>query len=440
MPATATAFHVPDLGEGVDKGTIVNVLVSKGDVLTPEQPVVEIELDKATVELPCPHGGRVTEVHVKPGDVVSKGQLLLTLEANGDGAGAPAAAGPKADKADKADEADEKTGAQAEVSAPQPPPAPGVAAGAPERAAPAPARGDGATLPAGPAVRKLARHLGIDLTGLQGSGERGRITLEDVAARAKQGGMGGAGGGPMAQPAMPDFAQWGEVAREPLSGIRKKTADAMSRSWSLIPAVTQHDLADVTDLEAGRKAFKAAHPDSKITLTALLLKAAVVALRRFPAFNASLDLTREELVYKRYYHIGVAVDTEHGLLVPVLRDVDKKSAVQLARELDDLAQRARARKLGLDDMRGATFTISNLGGIGGTGFSPIVNWPEVAILGVSRARDQFVPGPGGAPQARLLMPLSLTYDHRLLDGAAAARFTRLLCDLLSRPTDLLLQV
>jgi pyruvate dehydrogenase E2 component (dihydrolipoamide acetyltransferase) len=239
---------------------------------------------------------------------------------------------------------------------------------------------------------------------------------------------------------MPDFAQWGEVTREALSGIRKKTAETMARSWNLIPAVTHHDLADITDLEAGRKAFKAAHPDSKVTMTALLLKAAVVALKRFPQFNASIDLAREELVTKRYYHLGVAVDTEHGLLVPVLRDVDKKSAVQLAAELDELAKRARARKLGLDDMRGATFTISNLGGIGGTGFSPIVNWPEVAILGVSRAREQFVPGPGGAPLARLLMPLSLSYDHRLIDGAAAARFVKLLCDLLARPTDLLLQL
>ncbi|MBX3467005.1 MAG: 2-oxo acid dehydrogenase subunit E2 [Planctomycetes bacterium] len=426
MPATATAFHVPDLGEGVDKGTIVNVLVAAGDTIRAEQPVVEIELDKATVELPCPHAGKVTEVHVKAGDEVKKGQLLLSLEADGGDGAAPKAARPKpAAESKPAPEpkAEPKPAAEAKP-APRP------------TAAPAPAR-EGATLPAGPAVRKLARHLGIDLAQVRGTGERGRITLEDVAGQVQQA---GAVGGPAGQPAMPDFAQWGEVAREPLSGIRKKTAEAMARSWSLVPAVTQHDLADVTDLEAGRKAFKAAHPESKVTMTALILKALVVALRRYPAFNASIDLARGELVYKKYFHLGVAVDTEHGLLVPVLRDVDRKSATELARELDDLAQRARARKLGLDDMRGATFTLSNLGGIGGTGFSPIVNWPEVAILGVSRAREQFVPGPGGAPVARLLMPVSLSYDHRLIDGASAARFTRLVCDLLSRPTDLLLQV
>lgn len=430
MPATATAFHVPDLGEGVDKGTVVNVLVSKGDVIQAEQPVMEIELDKATVELPCPHAGKIVEVHVKSGDVVKPGQLLLTIEAEGEGGGASEAPKPPA--------AEPPAAGRAPKAAPPPPPAPAPAA--PPRETPAPRR-DGATLPAGPAVRKLARHLGIDLTRIRGSGERGRITLEDVAEHARQGGVGGgAAAGPAAQPPMPDFSQWGEVEREPLSGIRKKTAETMARSWSLIPAVTHHDLADITELEAGRKAFKAANPDSKVTMTALLLKAAVVALKRYPQFNASIDLAREELVLKRYYHIGVAVDTEHGLLVPVLRDVDKKSAVQLAAELDEVAKRARARKLGLEDMRGATFTISNLGGIGGTGFSPIVNWPEVAILGVSRAREQFVPGPGGAPVARLLMPLSLTYDHRLIDGAAAARFVKLLCDLLSRPTDLLLQV
>jgi pyruvate dehydrogenase E2 component (dihydrolipoamide acetyltransferase) len=421
MPATLTAFHLPDMGEGVDKGTITKVLVNQGDVIKAEQAVLEVELDKATVELPCPTAGKVAEVHVKAGDVVKKGQKLLSIEAGEGAAAAPAKKEPEKKAPEKAPEK-------------KPAPAP-----APEKKvveAPAPPRADGAGLPAGPAVRKLARHLGLDLASVRGTGQRGRITLEDVAQAAK----GGGGHAAPALPPLPDFAQWGEVSREPLSGIRKKTAEHMARSWSTIPAVTHHDLADITDLEAGRKAFKESNPDSKVTMTVLLLKALVVALRTYPAFNASLDLGKEELVFKRYIHIGVAVDTEHGLLVPVLRDVDKKPVVQLARELDELAAKARAKKLGVEDMRGATFTVSNLGGIGGTGFSPIVSWPEVAILGVSRAREQFVPGPDKAPVVRLLMPLSLTYDHRVIDGAAAAKFVKLLCDLLGKPTQLLMQI
>jgi pyruvate dehydrogenase E2 component (dihydrolipoamide acetyltransferase) len=457
------AITLPDLGEGVESGTIVKVLVSAGDELSEGQPVLEIELDKATVELPSPLAGKVGKVLVKAGDSVSKGQELIQLDGNGASekkaddkkAEKPKSekkaepksekkAEPKSEKKDPEKEpdatarSDDAVEDAKEAEAPAKASAPAKTAGT-TKAAPAPApRAGGLPLPASPAVRKLARHLGLDLSQVAGTGERGRITLEDVANRVKGNGA-SLGGGAPALPSLPDFAAYGEVAREPLSGIRKKTAEAMTRSWTTIPAVAHHELVDITDLEAGRKAFKETNPSAKVTMTVIILKAVVHALKTFPTFNASLDLGKNELVLKRYYHVGVAVDTEHGLLVPVLRDVDQKSIVTLAQELDDLAARARAKKLGLDDMRGATFTVSNLGGIGGTGFSPIVNWPELAILGVSRAREQYVVSPNG-PVARLLMPISLTYDHRVIDGAAAARFAKLIADDLSRPTALLFQL
>lgn len=455
------AITLPDLGEGVESGTIVKVLVSAGDELTEGQPVLEIELDKATVELPSPLAGKVGKVLVKAGDTVSKGQELLQVE-GGNGASEKKAepkaekkaepsaekkadkkVEPRAEKRDPEKEPDataESDDAVEEAKAEAPAKAKASAAAGTTKVAPAPRRADGVPLPASPAVRKLARHLGLDLSQVAGTGERGRITLEDVANRVKGNGASlGGGGGGVSLPPLPDFAAYGEVAREPLSGIRKKTVESMTRSWTTIPAVTHHELVDITDLEAGRKAFKETNPSAKVTMTVIILKAVVHALKTFPTFNASLDLGKNELVLKRYYNVGVAVDTEHGLLVPVLRDVDKKSIVTLAQELDDLAARARTKKLGLDDMRGATFTVSNLGGIGGTGFSPIVNWPEVAILGVSRAREQYVVSPSG-PVPRLLMPISLTYDHRVIDGAAAARFAKLIADDLSRPTALLFQI
>lgn len=461
------AITLPDLGEGVESGTIVKVLVSAGDELSEGQPVLEIELDKATVELPSPVAGKVEKVLVKAGDSVSKGQELLQVGGNGASsekkpekkvddkkpekkaddqkAEKPRSEKKPAEKKDPEKEPDataESDDAVEDAKAAEAPAkaaasAPKASASGTTKAAPAP-RAGGLPLPASPAVRKLARHLGLDLSQVAGTGERGRITLEDVANRVKGNGA-SLGGGAPALPPLPDFAAYGEVAREPLSGIRKKTVESMTRSWTTIPAVTHHELVDITDLEAGRKAFKETNPSAKVTMTVIILKAVVHALRTFPTFNASLDLGKNELVLKRYYNVGVAVDTEHGLLVPVLRDVDKKSIVTLAQELDDLAARARAKKLGLDDMRGATFTVSNLGGIGGTGFSPIVNWPEVAILGVSRAREQYVVSPSG-PVPRLLMPISLTYDHRVIDGAAAARFARLIADDLSRPTALLFQI
>jgi pyruvate dehydrogenase E2 component (dihydrolipoamide acetyltransferase) len=292
-------------------------------------------------------------------------------------------------------------------------------------------------VPAGPATRRLARELGVDLRNVRGSAPNGRVTQEDVRAYVRQLAAGAATArGPGRQaPPLPDFERWGAVQRRPFDSVRRKTAEQMSLAWSDIPHVTQQDLADITDLDAFRRQQDKKGP--KLTVTAFALKAAAIALKQFPQFNASLDLAKNELVFKQYYHLGVAVDTERGLLVPVLRDVDRKSVATLAEELTATAEKARDKKLTGDDLRGGTFTITNLGGIGGTGFSPIVNWPEVAILGLSRARLQPVVN-GETIVPRLLLPLSLSYDHRVIDGADAARFTRRIAEMLENPLVMLL--
>ena len=419
-------FKLPDLGEGTESGTVVNVLVNEGDSVSAEQAVLEIEVDKATIELPCPHAGSVAKVHVKAGDTVSQGDLLLSLDGDG--------AAPK-------EEAKQETKAETKADAPKQE-APKQEAPKQEapKAAPAASSGDGSPIPAGPAVRRLARLMGVELGQVSGSGPRGRITPEDVHQHVKSlgSGGGGGGGGGFTVPALPDFTKFGPVHTEPLSGVRKATAQHMSRSWGLIPHVTQNDYADITGLEAGRKRYRKAHPEAKVTMTVLVLKALARALKVFPKFNSTLDLQNNQLIYKDHIHIGVAVDTPQGLLVPVLRDVDRKTVLEMADELTALAGKARDRKLGRDDMQGSTFTLSNIGGIGGTSFTPIVNWPEVAILGVAAAKQEYVPGPDG-PEFRLHMPLSLSYDHRVIDGAEAARFLRTLATLLTNPVDLLIE-
>ncbi len=368
---------------------------------------------------------------VKKGDHVKIGQLLFELEGgpNGAAVAAPAATAPTPEpkKPDK--------------PAP-PPPAPKqppalVAAPAVASAPTAVAEdGDEVVPPAGPATRRLARELGVDLRRVTGTAPRGRVSQEDVQAFVRQLTTAPAGGGGVLQaPPLPQFEKWGAVERQPLTSLRRTIAERLSLSWNLIPHVTQHDLADVTDLEAFRKQQDGKGP--KLTVTAFALKAAAIALKQFPHFNASLDLAGNQLVYKRYYHLGVAVDTDRGLVVPVLRDVDKKSVHELAQELGEVAARARDKKLTGDDMSGGTFTITNLGGIGGTSFTPIVNYPEVAILGMSRSRLQPVER-HGAIVPRLLLPLSLSYDHRVIDGADAARFTRRLAEMLENPLVMLL--
>ncbi len=432
-------FKLPNLGENIEGAEVIGVRVAVGDVIAAEQPVLELETDKATVEVPAPVAGRVEQVLCKVGDQIKVGQVVLVI-AEAAGAPAPAKAA---------------TAAAAPVAASAPAGTPAAAAApAPAKAAPAPAaaveRPAGATVLAGPATRKLARELGVDLARVPGSAPHGRVSLEDVKTFVKANMSSGGGAPGRAEPALPplpDFAVWGPIERQPLSGIRRKIAENMALAWRSIPMVTQNDEADVTDLEAGRKRFgkqlQTAEGDKapKITMTVILVKAVVAALKKLPQFNASLDLAanggKGDLVLKRHYHIGIAVDTEHGLVVPVLRNADQKGLAQLARELEDLSSRARIKKLAPDEMKGATFTITNLGGIGGTSFSPIVNWPEVAILGVARSQQKMVVR-DGQPAVRLMMPLCLTYDHRIIDGADGARFVTYLSQVLADPIVLMM--
>ncbi len=407
-------LKIPELGDNVAVATVVGVLVKEGDQVAPGQPLLELETDKAVMEVPAEAGGVVKRVLVKVGDEVRPGQPFLEL------AEAPEAA--QVAQSAPAPEARPEPTPQAE--GPKAPQAPS------ERR----------LIPAAPSVRRLARELGVDLREVRGTGLAGRITAEDVRRAAGQAPAPAPEALPPA-PRLPDFSRWGPVRAEPMSGVRKATLRAMAQAWAQVPMVTHFDEADITDLEALRKAYakKAEERGFRLTLTAFLLKALALTLKAFPKFNASIDVERQEVIYKDYIHIGVAVDTPHGLLVPVIRDVDKKGILALAQELQEISERARERKLTPEEMQGGTFSLSNLGGIGGTGFTPIVNWPEVAILGVSRSQMKPVWDPGKeAFLPRLYLPYSLTYDHRLIDGAEAARFCRHLAGLLEDPVGLAL--
>jgi pyruvate dehydrogenase E2 component (dihydrolipoamide acetyltransferase) len=445
----ATEIKLPQLGENLPGGDVLDVKVAPGDDISPGQTLLEVEAEKSTVEVPSPLGGRVQQLLVKKGDAITVGQVLAVVEETGSAAetaktpqakstnGEQGVAAPlrvreeQAPSGDGQEKQKPKTApaGREKPTTPLSPPAP-----------PSPAEKGGSEKPlvaAGPATRRLARELGIDLAQVHGTAPGGRVVQEDIKAFVR--GLASAGPGRAAgrqEPALPDFTRWGEAERQPLDGIRRKTAEQMSLAWSLIPHVIQHDLADVTELEAFRKEQEGRGP--KLTITAFALKAAAIALRQFAQFNASLDLQNNQLIVKRYIHIGVAVDTERGLLVPVLRDVDQKSVQQLAEELAAVAERARQKKLQPDEMRGGSFTITNLGGIGGTGFTPIINYPEVAILGLSRSRLQPTIRDGQVTP-RLLLPLSLSYDHRVIDGAAAARFARRVAEMLEKPLTMLLQ-
>ncbi len=479
-------FKLPQVSEGVETAEVAEVLVAEGDVIEAGQVVLEVETEKAVAEIECPHAGRVVKVHVQEGQEVRVGQVLLTIEesvAGGkerpSGRGEPAseaaeeaepaerpaseaAAAGAAGVAESAEQLTEGTGGRAEsTSVAAASERDGTVSEAERRAGissttsadvtetPAkkaePEPSTRPPAPAGPATRRLARQLGVDLYAVQGTGPGGRITEEDVKAfvRERMAGTAGAvGAASSAAPPLPDFRQFGPVEREPLSKLARTAAANLALSWQLVPHVTQHDQADVTELEAARRRFvQSAGPDSpKVTLTAVLIKAVVGALKAFPKFNASLDVAKGELILKRYYHIGCAVDTPHGLVVPVIRDADQKSVVQIAAELADLAARARERKLRLEEMQGGSFTVTNLGGIGGTAFTPIVNYPEVAILGVARTRRELHLNDDGELQERLVLPLSLSYDHRVINGADGARFLAKLCQDLSDPFRLLAEL
>ena len=434
---------VPDIGDFKDV-EVIEVLVAPGDEIKAEQSLVTLESDKASMEIPAPEAGVVKELKMKVGDRVNVGDLIMMMEASG-AAAAPAKEEAPAPKAEAP-----KPAPQEATPAPKP---------APKAEAPKPAATPAAgTLPsptrkidevsfakayASPSIRRFARELGVDLGLVEGTGRKGRISKEDVQHFVKRALSQGTGSGGLGVAPMPeiDFSQWGEVETKALTKINKLTGQFLHRNWVTIPHVTQFDEADITDLEDFRKHMVAEYKDKgiKITLLVFLMKAVVSALREFPRFNASLDVTGENLVLKKYFNIGIAVDTPDGLVVPVVRDVDRKSLVDLARELGEISKKARDKKLTPGDMSGGCFTISSLGGIGGTKFTPIVNAPEVAILGVSRSKMQPVWNEEeGTFDPRLILPLSLSYDHRVIDGADGARFTSFLSRVLSDTRRLLL--
>jgi len=431
----ATDFKLPDLGENIASGDVVSVFVSVGDVVKPGQALLEVETDKAVIEVPCPPGGRVASVLVKKGDTVKVGQTLLTLEAAGSApsvatsvAAAPAKPAPVAAPPAVAKVAPAVAKVEAAPVAPSP------AAVEPEPAAPTPAVA--AVEPAGPAVRRLARELGVDLGRVKGSGPAGRILREDIVAAVRQG---SAQGARSASAPSSDRDDWGPVHREQMSRMRRTIATNMVRSVSTIPHLTNFDDADVTEMERLRKASADDHAKVNVKLTALsfVIKAVSLSLRQHPAMNASIDVEKGEILYKDYVNIGLAVDTPRGLVVPVLRGCDETSIPQIAQAIAETAEKAKHAQYTIEDLRGGTFTISNLGAIGGTYSTPIINWPEVAILLVGRSRKLPVVQ-GDRIEPRLMMPLSLSYDHRIIDGAMAARFLREVIGYLESPGRLLL--
>jgi len=436
----ATEFKLPSLGENVDSGDVVRILVKVGDTVKADQSVIEMETGKATVEIPTSVGGVVKTIHVKEGTKAKVGQVILTLEG---GAAAPAPAPAAKAAAAPAPAAAPTPAPAAPAAAPQPPPLPAATpVRAPAPVAPAPVVvATGGSVPAAPSTRQFAREIGVDIGQVPGSGPGGRISVDDVKSfsRAQSAGL-TRGPARAAQPPLPDFARFGEVERQPLNNIRIATAEQMSVCWNTIPHVTLHDKADITELEKLRNESKrkAEAAGAKLTMTAFLVKIAASALKVHPKFNASLDLPKGEMVMKKFYNIGVAVDTERGLVVPVLRDVDRRNVIQAAVELQRLADRAKSRKLSPDDMTGGCFTITNLGSIGTSFFTPIVNLPEVAILGVGRAVHEPVLVDGFF-QPRLMLPLSLSFDHRIIDGADGARFLRWIIEAIQNPVLLSLE-
>lgn len=412
---------MPEVDEGVTSVDLASLSVSEGDVIEAGATVAEVETEKAAADIDCPIGGKIVKIHANPGDAISVGAKFITIEES-----APAAA--------KA--APDPTPAPAAQTAPTPAPATPAAAPASAAvqvaakpvAAVATTNDERIPAPAGPATRRLARQLGVDLHRISGSSSGGRITQEDVKAFVKSvmdGGASSGGGGGYAPPPLPDFSKFGPTERQPMNKIARSAAANLSMCWNVIPHVTQQDLVDITELEAARKrhadiAKKLGTP--KVTMTAIAMKVAAICLKEFPKFNSSLDPQTNELVLKQYFHIGCAVDTPNGLLVPVIKDVDQKSITEVAEALTDVAVRARDGGVKLSEMQGSCFTITNLGGIGGTSFSPIVNYPEVAILGMSRGRKELTLRDGQVEE-RLMLPLSLSYDHRVVNGADAARFT-----------------
>jgi len=429
---------LPELGDGIETADVVSVSVAKGDEIEKDSVLFELETEKAVFDFPSPQSGCIKEIHIKKGDTVKVGQVLFTLE-------------PKEDKTEKKERVEEKPAKEEptkpekkqEESKPSPKnkhsPEPAI-----KTEEPSPSGLEKKTaadlIPAGPASRKLARELGVDLAAVQGTARGCRITPDDVKSYAKQ--------HPPSSPAsartqaqeLPDFSKWGPVERKPLSSLRRKVAENLGAAWLAVPLVTQFDEADITELEKMRKknADYVIERGGKLTITIFAIKAVVAALKAFPKFNASLDLTTGELIYKKYFNVGVAVDTPAGLIVPVIKNVDSKSFTELAIELTELSKKARDRKVSLDELRGGNISISNLGGIGGTGFTPLVNPPDVAVVGLSRSKITPV-WQDDKVEPRLIMPFSVSYDHRVIDGADGVRFSRLIAHELETFQELLLE-
>lgn len=427
----ALEFKLPELGENIVQADVANVLVAEGDQIQKDQPILELETDKAVIEVPSTVSGKVSKVHIQKGDKLSIGQLVLTLD--------DSISEEKDDlQSNSADQSAEKP-IKETVSAP-------VEISQQEVVATIPQANetlnvvanfqDQKDVAAAPSVRRFARELGIDIAQVPGSGPTGRISKEDVkkyqkALNSQRSQISQGGAIPLD---LPDFSQWGSIEKESMNKIRQITAKHMSAAWSNIPHVTQFDEADITSLEKLRKSYgkKIEKQGGKLTVTAVLLKVLAAALKKFPKFNASIDMANREIIYKKYVHIGVAVDTPRGLLVPVIRDVDQKNIEQISMELTELSLKARDGKTAPQDLKGGSFTLTNLGGIGGTAFTPIVNAPEVAILGV--ARGQWKPIYDGKQfEPKMMLPLSLSYDHRLIDGADGARFIRWVATALEEP-------
>ncbi len=431
-------IKVPDIGD-FKEVEVIELLVKPGDTVKAEQSLITVESDKASMEIPSSHAGVVKELKIKLGDKVAMGSLILMLEAS-EGAAAPAAAALAPAASAPAAPAPAAAPPAAVASAPAPVPA--APASAPAAAAPQVSAADGQKSHASPSVRKFARELGVDLTRVRGSGAKGRILLEDVqgfvkgvmaagpAASASAAGT-GMGMSLLPWPSL-DFSKFGETSIEAMSRIKKISGPNLHRNWVMIPHVTQFEEADITELEEFRKSANDSLAKSgvKLTMLAFVIKASVTALKKFPSFNASLDAAGENLILKHYYNIGFAADTPNGLVVPVVKNADKKGVAEIAREMGELSAQAREGKLKPADMQGASFTISSLGGIGGTAFTPIINAPEVAILGLSKSAIKPV-WDGKAFVPRLMMPLSLSYDHRVVDGATGARFAVYLAEVLA---------
>ncbi len=431
---------LPDLGENIESADVLNVLVKPGDSLEKDQGILEIETDKATIEVPSSVEGTVKEVLVKSGDKAKVGQVILKVESTAVEKEVKKAEPVKEDKVEQKETKTEESSVDKES-----------AKGEIEEFHPGeideqpPIRKNAA--PAAPSVRRIAREIGIDIQKVPGTGPNGRISMDDVKGYAKklneerESGGGYSSLGIKAEN-LPDFSKFGEVEVKPMNKIRSVTADHLSYAWNVIPHVTQHDKADITKLEKIRRQFnpKIEKAGGKLTITTILLKVITSALKVFPQFNSSIDLQKKEIIYKKYFNIGIAVDTPNGLIVPVLKNVDKKNLTELSVEMNTLAEKARIRKTSLEELQGACFTITNLGGIGGTSFTPIVNSPEVAILGISRGSIEPVyNNETGNFEPKLMLPLSLSYDHRIIDGADAARFLRWVCEALEQPIKVMVE-